>query len=181
MENVVVILYLIFLIAELTVETLICRVNMKFAVQRWRAKKIPELFVGRIGQKEYEKSVQYTLAQGRFEIGSSFYNAALNLLVLFGGVLPVCNEIARHAASSLPAHTEAVGIAFCITVGLLFTVMTLPVDLYSTFVLEERFGFNKTNLKTFVLDKIKGLALGLLIGVPFLFGVLWLMQASGSL
>jgi len=59
--------------------------------------------------------------------------------------------------------------------------MTLPVDLYSTFVLEERFGFNKTDRRTFVLDKVKGLIVGLLVGIPFLFGVLWLMAASGSL
>jgi STE24 endopeptidase len=56
----------------------------------------------------------------------------------------------------------------------------LPTDLYSTFGLEANFGFNKTTLRLYISDKIKGLILGLVIGVPFLFVILWLMQATGS-
>ena len=58
--------------------------------------------------------------------------------------------------------------------------MNLPTGLYSTFVLEARFGFNKTTWKLYLTDKIKGLLLGVLIGVPFLWIVLWLMDAMGQ-
>ncbi len=53
-------------------------------------------------------------------------------------------------------------------------------DLYSTFALEAKFGFNKITPKLYLADKLKGLILGLVIGVPFLFVILWLMQATGS-
>jgi STE24 endopeptidase len=59
-------------------------------------------------------------------------------------------------------------------------VASLPTDLYATFRLEARFGFNKTTWKLYVTDKLKGLVLGMLIGGPFLFIVLWLMDAAGS-
>jgi STE24 endopeptidase len=60
------------------------------------------------------------------------------------------------------------------------SLIDLPSSLYSTFVLEERFGFNKTTLKTFVVDMLKGTALGLVIGVPLILFVLWLMESAGS-
>jgi len=179
MQQVIVILFLAFFILELIVETLLNRANLKFVAERWEHKQIPALFVDKIQRDEYEKSVQYTLARGRFEFGSAFYSSALTLVVLFGGILPLCDYVARHLASSLPAYTQATGIVFCLLIGLFFTLMTLPVEVYSTFVLEERFGFNKTDTRTFVLDKLKGLVLGVLLGLPFLFGVLWLMQVSG--
>ena len=56
----------------------------------------------------------------------------------------------------------------------------MPTDLYSTFKLEARFGFNKTTWKLYLTDKLKGLLLGILIGLPFLWVVLWLMEATGS-
>lgn len=181
MESLIVVLYLAFFALELGVETLINRANMRFVVDRWREKRIPEIFVGKIGPEEYENSVRYTLARGRFATASAFYGAALNLLILFGGILPLLDRLARSAGAALPAGTYATGILFCLCIGLFLALMTLPVELYSTFVLEERFGFNKTDGKTFVLDKVKGLVVGLVIGIPFLFGVLWLMDASGAL
>ena len=72
------------------------------------------------------------------------------------------------------------GIFFCLAVGLYFTVAGLVTDLYSTFALEAKFGFNKITPKLYLADKLKGLILGLVIGVPFLFVILWLMQATGS-
>lgn len=180
MQQITAILFLCFFIVEFLIEALLNRANMRFVVQQWQNKHIPDLFIGQIQQDEYEKSVQYTLARGRFDTLSACYGSALTLVVLFGGVLPFFDDLARHWGSLLPGYTQATGILFCFLVGFFFTVTNLPVEYYSTFVLEERFGFNKTTATTFALDKVKGLALGVLLAVPFLFGVLWLMQASGS-
>ena len=62
----------------------------------------------------------------------------------------------------------------------MFSLASLPIDLYSTFGIESRFGFNKTTLSLYFSDKLKGLILGILIGGPFLYVVLWLMQATGE-
>ena len=74
---------------------------------------------------------------------------------------------------------EATGILFCLAIGGLFVVISLPLKAYSTFVLEEQFGFNKTNPRTFVADRLKGAALAVVLGAPFLYGVLWLMKVAG--
>ena len=63
---------------------------------------------------------------------------------------------------------------------LLNAVLSLPLELYATFRLEARFGFNKTTAGTFWLDKLKGLLLLLVLGVPFLYGVLALITLSGG-
>jgi STE24 endopeptidase len=71
-------------------------------------------------------------------------------------------------------------VLFCLGVGVIFSLASLPSDLYSTFGIESRFGFNKTTLSLYFLDKLKGLILGIMIGGPFLYVVLWLMQATGE-
>jgi len=67
-----------------------------------------------------------------------------------------------------------------LAVALYFTISGFMTDMYSTFALEAKFGFNKITPRLYVADKIKAAALGLLIGVPFLLVILWLMQATGS-
>ena len=59
-------------------------------------------------------------------------------------------------------------------------ILMLPFSIYATFVIEERFGFNRTTPRTFFLDRVKGLALGLLLGAPLLAGILALFEFAGS-
>ena len=61
------------------------------------------------------------------------------------------------------------GLIFCFGVALVFSIASLPTDLYATFRLEARFGFNKTTWKLYLTDKLKGLLLGILIGLPLSF------------
>jgi STE24 endopeptidase len=103
----------------------------------------------------------------------------VTLGVLFSGLLPALDRFSREAGSYFPAGFKAEGILFCLSVALTFSLLSLPVGLYSTFVLEERFGFNKTTLRLYLTDKLKGFLVSLVIGVPFLFGVLTLMEESG--
>ena len=72
------------------------------------------------------------------------------------------------------------GVAFFALFGLVSTLLSLPESLYSTFVLEERFGFNKTTPKIFVLDLLKGLAVGAVIGLPLLAALLWTHAGVGG-
>ncbi len=143
------------------------------------ARHIPTSFRAKIQSEDYDKSVQYTLAKGRFQRWAEIYGRGLSLVILFSGLLPFLDAIATHFASRSFPIAHAPGIIFCLAVAALFTVAGLPADLYATFGLEARFGFNKTTLKLYVADKFKGLLLGLLIGVPFLYVVLWLMEATG--
>ena len=179
MESIIAWLFLAFLATELAVESLLNEANMRHLGRQWREGRLPELFAASISRETHDKSVRYALARGRFARWSAGYGTGLTLLVLFGGVLPWVDSLARGVESFLPVP-EAAGIVFCLAVGGVFAVMSLPLRVYSTFVLEERFGFNKMDVRTFVMDRIKGAALAVVLGAPFLFGVLWLMKATGA-
>jgi len=104
----------------------------------------------------------------------------ITLIVLFSGLLPLMDRFSKDLANHFFSIANAEGLIFCFGVALVFSMASLPTDLYSTFELEARFGFNKTTWKLYLTDKLKGLLLGVVIGLPFLFVVLWLMKATGS-
>ncbi len=179
MEQVVIVLFLTFFALEFLVEFVLNELNLRYVRGRFDGQKVPDFFEAKISLEGYRKSVDYTLAKGRFQRWAETYGALVTLLVLFGGVLPYLDRLAHNLGSHFPAGTQATGILFCFGTGLIFSLLSLPLDLYSTFVLEERFGFNKTTPKLYIADKLKALLLGIAIGAPFLFGVLWFMEATG--
>ncbi|MFQ5902775.1 MAG: M48 family metallopeptidase [Candidatus Binatia bacterium] len=179
MEQAIIILFLAFFTLELLVESSLTEMNMSYVRKRWSEQKIPDFFQDKISSEEYRKSVEYTLAKGRFQRLAEVYERLIILFVLFGGVLSYLDRLSQNVGGHFSSSTQATGILFCFSVALIFSLLSLPTDLYSTFVIEERFGFNKTTLRLYLTDKLKGLFLGVMIGVPFLFGVLWLMEATG--
>jgi STE24 endopeptidase len=180
MEQLIVRLFVALFALEFLVEFGLNELNLRHVRGRWSERKIPDFFQGKIDAREYDKSVQYTLAKGKFQRWAEIYGRLVTLVVLFSGLLPFLDGLSRSLAGRFFSVMYVQGIIFCFGVGLIFALANLPTDLYATFGLEARFGFNKTTLKTYVTDKIKGLLLGILIGVPFLFVVLWLMDAAGS-
>lgn len=179
MEQLIVTLFLTFFLLEFLVEFILNEMNLSYVRGRFDGQRVPDFFAGKIGPEDYRRSVAYTLAKGRLQRWAEIYGAWITLFVLFGGALPYLDRLARSLGSHFPAGTQATGILFCFGTGLIFSLLSLPIDLYSTFVLEERFGFNQTTLKLYIADKLKALLLGIAIGVPFLFGVLWFMAATG--
>ena len=179
MEQLIVGLFLVFFALEFVVEFGLNEANLRHVRRCWAERKIPDFFQRSMGSEEYEKSVQYTLAKGRFQRGAELYGRLVILIVLFSGLLPFLDRVSRDLTSGFSVmHLQ--GLIFCFGVALVFSIANLPTDLYSTFKLEARFGFNKITWKLYLIDKLKELLLGILIGLPFLFVVLWLMQATGS-
>jgi STE24 endopeptidase len=179
MEQLIVALFLVFFALEFTIEFILNELNLRYVRARWAEKKIPDFFQGKISSSEYEKSIQYTLAKGRFERWAEIYGRCITLVVLFSGLLGWLDRFAGGLGHRLSLGLYGHGILFCLGVGLVFAIAGLPTGLYSTFVLETKFGFNKTTIGLYITDKIKALILGLVIGVPFLLIILWLMDAMG--
>jgi len=180
MEQVVVGLFLVFFLLEFLVEFILNEMNMSHVRKRRAEQEIPDFLLGKMNSEDYRKSVEYTLAKGHFHRWAGIYGGMVILFVLFGGVLPYLDRLSRDVGSRVfSPWTQATGILFCLGAGLIFSILSLPTDLYSTFVIEERFGFNKTALKLYLTDKIKGFVLGIVIGIPFLFSVLWFMGNTG--
>ncbi len=179
MEQIVVVLFLAFFALEFLVEFALNEINLRYVSESRARGSLPAVFQGRVGRQEYDKSVDYTLAKGRFERWAQLYGSLVALFILFGGALPYFDRLTHDLAGLSPAVFRAQGILFCFSVALSFSLLSLPTGLYSTFVIEERFGFNRTTLKLYLLDKLKGLLVSLVIGAPFLFGVFYLMEETG--
>jgi len=123
----------------------------------------------------YAKSVAYTLAKGRFGRLELVWDSVVVLIVLSCGVLPWL--YAQFAALS-PTGTWDDAL-FLIATGMLLSVPSLPLDWWGQFRLEAKFGFNKSSLGLWLMDKVKGTALGLAIGFPLLWALLSLVRLAG--
>ncbi|MGE5218801.1 MAG: M48 family metallopeptidase [Chloroflexota bacterium] len=180
MENRIVALFLLVFAAEFLIEFALNELNLGYVRACWARKRIPEFFCTRLSAEAYEKSVRYTLAKGQFQRWSEIYSRLSILAILFSGVLSFLDSLAGQIAEPFGLRPYGHGIVFCFSVGFVVVLARLPADLYSNFGLEAKFGFNKTTLSLYIADKVKEAILALLIGVPFLFVVLWLMRATGG-
>jgi STE24 endopeptidase len=180
MEQLIIGLFVALFALEFIVEFALNELNARYVRARWVERKIPDFFQGKISSEEYGRSVQYTLAKARFQRWADVYGRVVILIVLFGGLLPLMEGFSKDLANGFFPIVYGQGIIFCFAVGLIVSFTSLPADLYATFGLEARFGFNKTTLKLYSVDKLKGVLLSVLIGAPFLFVVLWLMEATGQ-
>ncbi|HET7766133.1 MAG TPA: M48 family metallopeptidase [Burkholderiales bacterium] len=138
---------------------------------------VPAEFAGRISLDAHRKAADYNVARARIGAVETLAAAALTLAFTFGGGLQLLADLWDRA---FRAGGYAHGIALIVSVVVISSVFDLPFSLYRTFVIEARFGFNRTTLRLFVLDLIKGAVLGTLLGIPLVFVVLWLMARMGD-
>jgi len=142
---------------------------------RAHADEVPPAFREMVDGPTYRRSVDYTLAKSRFGDLVTLFDAALLIGILFSGVLPWAFE----------SFTAAFGTSVWAMAGFLFatgaalSIVSLPFAWYAQFKLEDRFGFNTTTLKTWVLDRLKGFLLAFLLGFPLLVLVLKLVEWTG--
>lgn len=138
---------------------------------------LPPEFSGAYDPERYRKSQEYARANTRL----SLLRDALGTVLLVAFILWPGFPLADAAARSLGWGELATGLAFFALLLLASELLGLPFSVYDTFVLEERFGFNRTTPATFVLDKLKALALAVVLGGPLLAAVLWFFHAAGPL
>lgn len=131
-------------------------------------KGLPEEFSDVYDEETYNKSQAYTKIRTKFGILTSAFNLSLLLFFWFAGGFNWLDQIVRGW------HLGVIWTGL-VYIGILIlgrSILNLPFSVYSTFVIEEEFGFNKTTFKTFVMDMLKGLGLGIALGGPLLAGIL---------
>jgi STE24 endopeptidase len=138
--------------------------------------ELPEELKGIFDEEEYRKSQLYKRDNTRF----SFITSTLSLVVMgvvffLGGF----GWLDRWISGFISNYILLVLVFFGI-LGLAGDILTTPFALYATFVIEERYGFNRTTVKTFILDKLKGWLLGLIIGGGLLALVTWIYLLTGT-
>ena len=142
-----------------------------------RRDEVPAAFREKIDLASHQKAADYTRALVQLGIVSVIFDTVLLLVFTLGGGI----QWLSNWSSATFGAPMVQGVAIIVAVLLLQSVLEAPFSLYRTFNIEVRFGFNKMTLKLYLVDTIKGLLLGAAIGLPLLFGVLWLMSAMGDL
>ncbi|MDD5298904.1 MAG: M48 family metallopeptidase [Gallionella sp.] len=137
---------------------------------------VPEAFREKIQLADHQKAADYTSAKARFAMLGALFDAALLLVFTLAGGIQFIADIC-HGWFGAPLTQ---GMATIVAVLLLSSLLEAPFSLYHTFVIEARFGFNKMTLKLYLIDALKSLLLGAVLGLPLLFGVLWLMERMGA-
>ncbi len=139
--------------------------------------RVPGPFKAGIKPAAHRKAADYTVAKTRFAMLTTAIDAGLLVAWTFGGGLELVDQAWRAAGYG----QLVTGAGFLLSVFFILGLIDLPFSLYQTFVIEDRFGFNRTTPGIFFADLIKQTLLLALLGLPLALAALWLMQKSGAL
>lgn len=143
-------------------------------VRRHR-QQVPASFAHSITLEAHQKAADYTCARSKLHIASLLLDTAIVLLLTFGGGITLAAQVSGYWFDT-PLLAGMATIGLCLLAS---SCAGLPLSLYRTFVLERRFGFNRTTPVLFATDLLRGALLAMLIGSPVLAAALWLLAHGG--
>jgi STE24 endopeptidase len=162
------------ILSRLGVQCLLQYLNQRHVQSR--AGSVPEPLLATTTPDTYRKSVEYTLAQGRFSFFEYFFEAIVLAFLIFSGVLPRLHQAAFPSGSG-NLWAEA---AWLVAVLVGISMISWPLQYWDQFRLEQRFGFNTSTPIIWFTDRIKAVVLSFVIGVPVMALLLWLVGRLGS-
>lgn len=169
--NILFYIIVIILILQFVIETVLDFLNAK----RF-SHPVPDELNDVFNAEEYKKSQAYKKINYRFGLLTSTFSLLLTLgFLIFGGF-----EWVDQMARSLTDNPILVALVFFAIIMIGSDIVTLPFSYYSTFVIEEKFGFNKTTRGTFIMDKLKGWGMMAIIGGGLLALIIWFFEWAGS-
>ena len=141
---------------------------------------VPDVFASTISLDAHQKAASYTITKARFGLLQMAFGAAVLLgWTLLGGIDALNGVIDRSALATYGSLVPQ--LALLAAFAVMGSLLELPFTLYSTFRIEERFGFNKMTFKLWLADLVKGTVVGVVIGLPIVALILWLMGSAGRL
>jgi len=169
--NAILLLILILITTGFLIDLILDLLNLKHI-----SPVLPSIVENRYNHDTYSKAQLYLREQGYFGLlVTALSFVAIFLMFLFGGFSWLNNLV--YDLTDNPVLTA---ILFFAILGLISDLAGTPFEIYSTFVIEEKFGFNKTTPKTFLLDKLKSWLLAALIGLPLLALIVWIYYLTGK-
>lgn len=157
---------------------------IEYLITRWlsyrnikaASPQLPNQLQGLYDDEKYAKQQSYFRTNNRFSSISSTFNVAIMVVLLvmqyFGEIYNIC--------LSVTTNTIGVTLIFFGVLYLAYDILSLPFQIYDTFVIEERFGFNKTTPKTFIFDKLKSLLVLVVLGGGLISLIVWLYTLLGA-
>ncbi|MFC2118768.1 M48 family metallopeptidase [Bacteroidota bacterium] len=131
--------------------------------------ELPDQLIGIYDSEKYRKSQEYDKTKSKFSFITSSFSLVLIMLMLFLGGFSFLDDWVR----SISEHPIIMALMFFGAITLVSNILNIPFEIFSTFVIEEKFGFNKTTPKIFIFDKIKSWLLGAIIGGGILALIVW--------
>jgi STE24 endopeptidase len=169
--NTVFVLMVIIIIADYILERYLDHLNRR----KWTT-ELPEALRDVYDAEQYKKQQEYKQANDRLSLITSTFNLLLMLLMLFLGGFQLVDEWARE----ITQHPVLLVLVFFAVLGIAADLLNTPFSLYDIFVIEEKFGFNRTTARIYVLDKLKGWLLGAIIGGGLLALIVWFYRLTAS-
>ena len=137
---------------------------------------VPEGFQDYYDKEKYSQSQVYLKDKTRFGIFTGTFSLFLMLVVIHTGLFGILDEFIREQTQ----HPILSGLLFFGIIFIINDIINIPFSIYGTFVIEEKFGFNKTSPKTFILDKLKGYGLMVVLGSMVMGPILYFFNAYGE-
>ncbi|MBP9682296.1 MAG: M48 family metallopeptidase [Bacteriovorax sp.] len=137
---------------------------------------VPPKFASQISLEDHQKAADYSIHKIKVNQFFHLFDLIIFLIWTLGGGLEALNHVSLTYSRS---EIEA-GLIFFGLLGIISMLLSLPHSLYFTFVIEEKYGFNKTTWKTFITDRLKGLLLATFLGAPIAYALLWIMAKLGN-
>lgn len=171
----VLIVFVLLLLLKLGTSIGLDWINLRHA--QAHAEAVPECFQDFIQLKEYQKSIEYTGAKTRFGMVNDIFDAGVLAFVLLSGLLAgLYGFFSGWLGDGLWGQALVLFL-----IGILLSLPGLPFDWWHTFKIEAQFGFNKSTQQLWIMDKLKGLLIGFILGYPLLALLIYLVGAAGSL
>ena len=167
------IVFLVALLGHLVVQAWLARRQIMSVARHRNA--VPAGFAAVVSGDEHAKAADYTVARQKVGIVEFIFDALVLVWLTLGGGIGRIGEV----AAGLGGGPIISGTAHVLGVFAVLALLGLPLSIYRTFVLEQRFGFNRTSGRVFLVDQLKGWALGLLLGGIITSCVLWIMASAG--
>ena len=167
--------YLIIILTALIGEFLL-RSIARYLNLKALSPNLPTEFVGFYDDEKYRQSQEYTRANAKF----AYVSSSFDLVIVVGFILMGGFNYVDGLARSWTSAPILTGFAFFGLLYVIRDILSTPFALYETFVIEEKFGFNKITLKTFLFDKVKSYILVAVLGAALLGGILYFFEETGD-
>jgi STE24 endopeptidase len=161
----------VILIAGFIFETILDYLNIK----NW-SPEVPGIMKDVFPDEKYKKARNYSMANYRFSTLSSLFSLGIMIVALAGGLFGKVDEYVRSLSSS----PTVIALLFFGIIGIVSDLLSLPFSIYKTFVIEEKYGFNKTTIRTFITDKLKGYFLAIILGGLVLGTLVKVFEMTGN-
>ena len=168
-------IFVVFLIAGLLVKFGLASRQIRHVAHH--RDRVPPDFANSISLQAHQKAADYTITKTRWGILELTVGTCVLLSwTLLGGLNLLNQSLIAYFEDGMTMQILLIGAFLLLT-----SLVDLPMSLYQTFVIEQRYGFNKMTWKVWFIDLFKGVALGLVLGLPLILAILWLMGEAGRL